>query len=118
MILWITRAIRSAPPPRPNGITNSTSLVGFHPWASAASGKTASSRNKRAKQRMVSSSKRKTCCRAHYTRGHGDAGRGRLARRPARHEIHRRGVRQGGKRVPRPGARGGGRNEARPLPPL
>src|SRR5688572_14408635 len=29
MTLWITRAIRSAPPPTANGITNSTSRLGF-----------------------------------------------------------------------------------------
>ena len=34
--LWITRAIRSAPPPTANGITNSTSLVGFQPCADTA----------------------------------------------------------------------------------
>ena len=41
---------------------------------------------------------------ANYTRGHGDAGRGRLARRSARYEVDRRRVRPAGKRVPRPGA--------------
>src|SRR5262245_34972298 len=114
MILWITRAIRSAPPPTANGTTNSTSLVGFQPCASAAAGSAASTNSLARKRIEFSSSGERRCCRAHYTRAHGHAGRGRLAGRPARHESHRRGVRPAGKRVPRPGerARGG------PLPPL
>src|SRR5688572_21065203 len=59
MILWTIRAIRSEPPPRPNGITNSTSLVGFQPWADTAEANTAgraASSNKRTKKRIVSSS--------------------------------------------------------------
>ena len=59
MILWITRAIRSAPPPTANGITNSTSLVGFHPCADAADVSTAgnsASNIKRNRKRIVSSS--------------------------------------------------------------
>src|SRR4026209_2894385 len=51
-ILWITRAIRSAPPPTANGITNSTSLVGFQPWAAAAKGSEAINK-KRIKKRIV-----------------------------------------------------------------
>src|SRR5688500_8852150 len=56
MILWITRAIRSAPPPTANGITNSTSLLGFQPWADTANGSTA--RKKLRKKRIVSSSEK------------------------------------------------------------
>src|SRR5512134_679956 len=104
--LWITRAIRSAPPPRPKGTTNSTSFVGFQPWADAASG-TASKTSKRAKKRMDSLLSKKN-----YTRPHGDADRGRVERRSARHQIDRRGVRQAGKRVPGPGDRA----RARALP--
>src|SRR6185503_13449299 len=50
MILWITRASRSAPPPTANGITNSTSLVGFQPCASAAHGNAASTRSLKKKR--------------------------------------------------------------------
>src|SRR5262245_13115740 len=109
MILWITRASRSAPPPTANGTTNSTSLVGFHACASAAQGTTASSRTF-AKNRMWV-----LLLRKNYTRPYGPVGRGRLARRPARHQIHRRGVRPAGKRVPRSGTR---HAASRPLPSL
>src|SRR5262245_20104689 len=107
--LWITRAIRSAPPPTANGTTNSTSLVGFHACASAAQGTTASSRTF-AKNRMWV-----LLLRKNYTRPYGPVGRGRLARRPARHEIDGRSVRPGGKRVPRSGTR---HAAGRPLPSL
>src|SRR5574341_43815 len=109
MILWMTRAIRSAPPPTANGTTNSTSLVGFHPCASAAHGMSASARTF-ARNRIGF-----LLLRKNYTRPHGHVDRGRLARRPARHEIHRRGVRQAGKRVPRSGTR---RARSGPLPAL
>src|SRR5690349_4916055 len=106
MILWITRASRSAPPPTANGITNSTSLVGFQPWPKAASG-TAS--NSDARKRMGFPLLGKN-----YTRDHGPVGRGRLERRAARHQVERRRVRQGGKRVSQLGERAA----IRPLPPV
>src|SRR5918999_1215208 len=113
MILWITRASRSAPPPTANGMTNSTSLLGFQPWAPAANG-SSEKNNRQTKRRIGSSSGSRRCSRGHYTRAHGDAGRGRLERRSARQRVHRRGVRQAGERVSRPCRRARGR----PLPPV
>src|SRR5687768_4099295 len=112
MILWTIRAIRSEPPPRPKGITNSTSLVGFQPCADTANGNAASS-NRRMKKRIVSSSEN-VVVEANYTRPHGDAGRGRLARRAARHEVGRRRVRAAGKRL----QGHGGEGRAGPISPL
>jgi hypothetical protein len=58
MILWMIRAIRSAPPPTAKGMTNSTSRVGFQSACAKASPTVAARATAAVPAR---SSRRKTC---------------------------------------------------------